>query len=207
MGQRRTVAAGPRLDSGLVQSLGDTDWVPAGQVERDQRGAPGRVLRPVDGDPVDGPEPVERPAGQRLVPRGDAVHGGPDGVAFRLGDWDAADAAALEGLQATGEVGRGMVDDDFESAFTSALALDDQRPMPFERARTLLAFGRRLHRARRRAEARDRLREARHGFEQLRAGAWAAHAGAELHTAGARRRREPDDSALTAQELRVAAAV
>jgi len=102
---------------------------------------------------------------------------------------------------------RGMVDDDFEPAFTAALALDDQRPMPFERARTLLAFGRRLHRARRRAEARDRLREARSGFEQLRAAAWAAQAEAELHAAGARRRREPDDSVLTAQELRVAAAV
>jgi DNA-binding NarL/FixJ family response regulator len=37
--------------------------------------------------------------------------------------------------------------------------------------------------------------------------AWAAQAEAELHAAGARRRQEPDDSALTAQELRVAAAV
>src|SRR5690242_9020705 len=103
--------------------------------------------------------------------------------------------------------GRGMTDDDFEPAFARALALDDRRPMPFERARTLLAFGRRLHRARRRAEARDRLLAARHGFEQLHADAWAAQAEAELHAAGARRRREPDDSALTAQELRVAAAV
>jgi DNA-binding CsgD family transcriptional regulator len=102
---------------------------------------------------------------------------------------------------------RGMVDDDFEPAFAAALALDDQRPMPFERARTLLAFGRRLHRARRRAEARHRLLAARDGFEQLRADAWAVQAEAELHAAGPRRRREPDDSALTAQELRVAAAV
>ena len=102
---------------------------------------------------------------------------------------------------------RGMVDDDFEPAFTAALALDDQRPMPFERARTLLAFGRRLHRARRRAEARERLLAARLGFEQLGAGAWAEQAEAELSAAGARRRREPDDSALTPQELRVAAAV
>jgi DNA-binding CsgD family transcriptional regulator len=100
-----------------------------------------------------------------------------------------------------------MVDDDFEPAFTAALALDDQRPMPFERARTLLAFGRRLHRARRRAEARERLLAARLGFEQLGASAWAEQAEAELSAAGARRRREPDDSALTPQELRVAAAV
>ncbi len=87
-----------------------------------------------------------------------------------------------------------MVDDDFEPAFAAALAFDDQRPMPFERARTLLAFGRRLHRAGDEL-ARDRLLAARHGFEQLRADAWAAQAEAELHAAGARRRREPDDSA------------
>src|SRR5690349_17916808 len=103
--------------------------------------------------------------------------------------------------------GRGMTDDDFEPAFARALALDDRRPMPFERARTLLAFGRRLHRARRRAEARDRLREALEGFERLGAEAWAGQAGAELRAAGARRRREPDGDALTAQEWRVAEAV
>jgi DNA-binding NarL/FixJ family response regulator len=100
-----------------------------------------------------------------------------------------------------------MIDDDFEPAFARALALDDQRPMPFERARTLLAYGRRLHRARRRAEARDRLRAALDGFERLGADAWAGQAQAELSAAGARRRREPDGSALTAQERRVAAAV
>ena len=102
---------------------------------------------------------------------------------------------------------RGMLDDEFEPAFIAALALDDQRPIPFERARTLLAFGRRLHRARRRAEARERLREALGGFGQLGARAWAEQAEAELNAAGARRRRAPDDSTLTPQELRVAAAV
>ena len=78
--------------------------------------------------------------------------------------------------------------------------------MPFERARTLLTFGRRLHRARRRAEARDRLREALAGFERVGAAAWAAQAQAELRAAGARRRRAHDDS-LTEQERRVCAAV
>jgi DNA-binding CsgD family transcriptional regulator len=117
-----------------------------------------------------------------------------------------ADLTASPVARAAAARCRGMVDDDFERAFTAALALDDQRPMPFERARTLLAFGRRQHRARRRAEARDRLLAARHGFEELRAGAWAGQAEAELHAAGSRRRREPDD-ALTPQELRVAAAV
>jgi DNA-binding CsgD family transcriptional regulator len=96
---------------------------------------------------------------------------------------------------------------DLIEAFARALALDAQRPMPFERARTLLAYGRRLHRARRRAQARDRLRAALDGFERLGADAWAGQARAELSAAGARRRREPDGSALTAQERRVAAAV
>lgn len=45
---------------------------------------------------------------------------------------------------------RGLVEDDFDEGFATALRLDDERPMPFERARTLLAYGRRLHRARRR---------------------------------------------------------
>jgi len=44
------------------------------------------------------------------------------------------------------------------------------------------------------------------GFERLGADVWAGQAEAELHAAGSRRRREPDD-ALTPQELRVAAAV
>jgi len=102
---------------------------------------------------------------------------------------------------------RGMLDDDFEPAFACALALDDQRPMPFERARTLLAFGRRLHRSCKRSAARERLRDALDGFERLGADAWARQAEAELRAAGARRRRALDDRALTPQELRVAAAV
>jgi DNA-binding CsgD family transcriptional regulator len=101
---------------------------------------------------------------------------------------------------------RGMIEDDFEPAFEQALTLHDQRPMPFERARTLLAYGRRLHRARRRAEARGRLREALAAFERLGAGAWAAQARDELRAAGARR-RAPRSDGLTPQEQRVVAAV
>ena len=102
---------------------------------------------------------------------------------------------------------RGLLDNDFEPAFACALALHDQRPMPFERARTLLAFGRRLHRSRQRAAARDHLRTALEGFEQLKAVTWGRQAEAELRAAGGRRRTAPDDHALTPQELRVAAAV
>jgi ATP/maltotriose-dependent transcriptional regulator MalT len=103
---------------------------------------------------------------------------------------------------------RGLLDADFDRAFALALACDDRRPMPFERARTLLAYGRRLHRARRRAEARERLREALTGFERLRAAAGPVQGERELRAAGARRRRPAaEDGALTAQERRVAAAV
>lgn len=102
---------------------------------------------------------------------------------------------------------RGLLDEDFDSTFGTALALHEQRPMPFERARTVLAYGRRLHRARRRTEARERLREALVGFERLRAGAWARQARDELRVAGARRRRAPAGDALTRQEQRVVAAV
>jgi DNA-binding CsgD family transcriptional regulator len=103
---------------------------------------------------------------------------------------------------------RGLLDQDFDAAFTLALAEDDRRPMPFERARTLLAYGRRLHRTRRRAEARGRLREALAGFERLRAAAWTAQAERELRAAGARRSRQgPADGTLTNQERRVAEAV
>jgi DNA-binding NarL/FixJ family response regulator len=79
--------------------------------------------------------------------------------------------------------------------------------MPFVRARTLLAFGRRLRRSRQRAAARDHLRAALEGFEQLKAATWARQAEAELRAAGGRRRTVADDHALTPQELRVAAAV
>ena len=161
-------------------------------------------------------------------------------AAFRLGDWEAAKAAALQTFQLAEEVGhrhmagwaltiririlaaqgrteqsraaaaarcRGLLDDDFDAAFAGALAFDDRRPMPFERARTQLAFGRRLHRACRRAAARQQLRAALGGFERLHADAWAGQAEAELRAAGGRHRPPQDDRALTPQELRVAAAV
>jgi DNA-binding CsgD family transcriptional regulator len=106
-------------------------------------------------------------------------------------------AARCEGI-VTGE----------EDAFERALELHGLARSPFERARTLLAYGSRLHRARRRADARDRLREALEAFERLGADPWADRARAELRAAGAIK-REPvgDPDELTAQEVRVATAV
>ncbi len=101
----------------------------------------------------------------------------------------------------------GMIADDYDAAFADALAWDDRRPMPFERARTQLAYGRRLHRERRRAEARVQLRAALDGFERLGAAPWAAQARNELRATGGRRRPHSacDPSALSPQESRVAA--
>jgi DNA-binding NarL/FixJ family response regulator len=78
--------------------------------------------------------------------------------------------------------------------------------MPFERARTQLAYGRRLHRERRRAEARVRLRAALDGFDRLRAAPWAAQARHELQAASGRRRPSSacDPAVLSVQESRVA---
>ena len=101
---------------------------------------------------------------------------------------------------------RCMLDDDFDTPFADAMAIDARRPLPFERARAQLAYGRRLHRARRRADAREHLRSALAGFERLGAAPWAAQARNELRAAGARR-RTGRDGALTPQEQRVAAAV
>ena len=108
-------------------------------------------------------------------------------------------AARCEGLTA---------DDDFDDAFTRALALHDEVASPFERGRTLLAWGARLHRARRRVEAREHLRAAREAFVALGAAPWAGRAEAELRAAGAvSRAAVGDDDELTAQEHRIALAV
>ena len=104
---------------------------------------------------------------------------------------------------------RGQVaEEGFESHFKEALAQHDRTDAPFERARTLLAYGSRLHRARRRVEGRKRLRAALETFEQLEATVWIDRANAELVAAGASPRApigRPDE--LSPQEMRVAMAV
>lgn len=103
----------------------------------------------------------------------------------------------------------GLVVESFDEPFERALALDAERPMRFERARTLLVWGERLRRARRRAEARQRLREAEDVFVALAAAPWCDRAAAELGASGAVRRTPTAASRheLTAQEQRVAATI
>lgn len=96
----------------------------------------------------------------------------------------------------------------FEEHFERALELHREAGSPLEHGRTLLAFGARMHRARRRVEARGRVREARAVFDRLGARPWSAQARDELRAAGAvERRRFSDPDELTAQEVRVAEAV
>jgi DNA-binding CsgD family transcriptional regulator len=102
---------------------------------------------------------------------------------------------------------RGMLNDEgFEAEFDAALAAHDLDPRPFERARTLLCYGERLRREKRRLDARERIREARDAFVGFGATAWAKRAEAELAATGERSRRRIDATRddLTPREFTVA---
>jgi DNA-binding CsgD family transcriptional regulator len=87
-----------------------------------------------------------------------------------------------------------------------AIALHDQGLRPFERARTELALGEHLRRARRRTDAREPLHHALHEFERLGALPWLERARAELRATGESfRRRDPSAlETLTPQEFQIA---
>jgi DNA-binding CsgD family transcriptional regulator len=112
--------------------------------------------------------------------------------------WALARAARCRGLLAQ--------PDEIESCFDEALVLHGRTPDLFETARTHLAYGARLRRARRRVLARDHLRMALHTFERLGARSWADQARAELAATGetARRRDASTLDELTPQELQIA---
>ena len=73
---------------------------------------------------------------------------------------------------------RGLLADDFEPHFEQALTLHQQTLDAFEAARTRLAYGARLRRARQRVRAREELRAALEAFEALGPSPWADAAGA-----------------------------
>jgi ATP/maltotriose-dependent transcriptional regulator MalT len=102
---------------------------------------------------------------------------------------------------------RGLLAPDEAAAahFEEALALHDGQGRPLDLARTELAYGETLRRARRRGEARAHLRGALETFQRLGAAPWAERAGAELRATGERaRRRDPSAlSQLTPQELQI----
>jgi DNA-binding CsgD family transcriptional regulator len=94
----------------------------------------------------------------------------------------------------------GRIDDALD-AFGRALAEHDMVPVPIDRARTLLAFGATLRRAKRKADARRALEEAAAAFESLGAAAYAARARSELERIGG---RPPSKGRLTATERQIA---
>jgi DNA-binding CsgD family transcriptional regulator len=112
--------------------------------------------------------------------------------------WSGARAARCVGLVAP--------DDALDPPFAQALALHARTPDVFEQARTQLAYGARLRRARRRIDAREQLRAALETFESLGAVPWIEQASAELAATGetARRRDVSTLDQLTARELQVA---
>jgi len=112
--------------------------------------------------------------------------------------WPLARALRCQGLLA--EVA------DFPAYFEQALRLHEQTPDEFETARTRLAFGERLRRARNRVLAREQLRAAADTFERFDARPWADRARAELAATGETRRRGDPSTIdeLTPQELQIA---
>jgi DNA-binding CsgD family transcriptional regulator len=100
----------------------------------------------------------------------------------------------------------GLLADDFEPHFEQALTLHQQTFDAFEAARTRLAYGARLRRARQRVRAREQLRAALEAFEALGPSPWADAAGHELAATGeTARRRDPSTlGELTPQELQIA---
>ncbi|MGO9789547.1 MAG: helix-turn-helix transcriptional regulator [Solirubrobacteraceae bacterium] len=104
--------------------------------------------------------------------------------------------------------GQGLVASDsrFAGTFEQALEQHADTPDVFEEARTQLAYGERLRRARNRKLAREQLRAALETFELLDARLWIDRARAELVASGETlRRRDPSTiDELTPQELQIA---
>jgi DNA-binding CsgD family transcriptional regulator len=126
-----------------------------------------------------------------------------------------ADATGLAYPQAAAARTRGILAHDPADAdawFAKARSVHQQRPMPFEQARTLLCEGEALRRARRPAASRQPLRYALTVFSGLGARPWAARAITELAATGVRADARNDMStpaldSLSPQELQVARTV
>jgi DNA-binding CsgD family transcriptional regulator len=90
------------------------------------------------------------------------------------------------------------------SALERALANHDRVPIPFDRARTLVALGEVSRRAKRRRRAREALEGALGEFDRLGAEVWVARARADLARVGG---RAPSRAELTPAERQIAALV
>lgn len=102
------------------------------------------------------------------------------GAELTGGAWPRAALERCRGLLAP--------ENEFDAHFAAALELHDAGvAMPLERARTLLCFGERLRRAKRRADARGPLSEAERAFDRAGATAWAERARKEIGATTPRR--------------------
>jgi DNA-binding CsgD family transcriptional regulator len=140
-----------------------------------------------------------------------AVRGGRPDVA---GAWlaEAEEFAAGTGnpsAVALVEHGRALLADEPEKHFETALMAHADSPRLPDRAKTHLAYGEHLRRARRRVDAREHLRAALALFEQLGAARGAERAAQQLRGSGepARRRDVSTATDLTPQERSIAALV
>ncbi len=123
---------------------------------------------------------------------------------------DTGDAPLLRRALAARCHGLLAPDEDVRAVFDAALALHDDLPMPFEKARTQLALGERLRRAKQRADAREPLTAALDAFERLGARPWAERARTELRATGgpaSTRRAAAAAEQLTPHELQIAVLV
>jgi len=126
-----------------------------------------------------------------------------------------ADATGLAYPRAAAARAKGILAGDAGAAeawFTRANSVHQERPMPFEQARTLLCQGEALRRARRPAAARLPLRQALTLFSGLGARPWATRATSELAATGAQigarnNISKPVLDTLSPQELQVARAI
>lgn len=179
----------------LALSLGDVDVSVAGFTALEQRLDD---LGVGDPDLSSGPELVEA-----LLRTGDRVRAIDVDTAFQARarhkgqPWSLARAA-----RATALLGP---DEQLDALFAAALELHAVGEDAFEKARTLMLFGARLRRARRRVDARVPLQEARTVFDELGARRWSEVVSAELEATGltTRAREAGPVVALTARELQI----
>lgn len=90
------------------------------------------------------------------------------------------------------------------AAFESALALLEDLPLPYDRARVNFSYGQSLRRAGRRREADAVMRAARDAYATLGATSYVVRCDRELKAAGLQGRRSAGISELTPQEVAVA---
>ena len=127
--------------------------------------------------------------------------------ARRWTDWLAARGTALDRAWAIATAARcrGLLleagGQEAEPEFDAALREHDRQPIPFDRARTLYAYGAYLRRRRRKAAAREALDEAAEVFRALGAQLWTARARQELAQIGG---RAPAAKTLTPTEGQIA---